>query len=68
MLHSYYDMENNYEIGVDEAGRGPLFGRLYVAAVICPKDGFNNSNIRDSKKIKSRTKMNEISNFIKENA
>ena len=26
------------EIGVDEAGRGPLFGRVYAAAVILPKD------------------------------
>jgi ribonuclease HIII len=23
-----------YEIGVDESGRGPMFGRLYVSAVV----------------------------------
>lgn len=37
MLQSCYDLNNAYEIGVDEAGRGPLFGRLYVGAVILPK-------------------------------
>lgn len=37
-LLPYYNVDNAYEIGVDEAGRGPLFGRVYVAAVILPKD------------------------------
>ena len=37
-LHIHYsDNINIYEIGVDEAGRGPLFGRVYAAAVILPK-------------------------------
>ena len=27
---------HKYEIGVDEAGRGPLFGRVYTGAVILP--------------------------------
>ena len=26
-----------YRIGVDEAGRGPMFGRVYAAAVVLPK-------------------------------
>lgn len=44
-----------YEIGIDEAGRGPLFGRLYVAGVVLPKDGsMNTSEIYDSKKISKR--------------
>ena len=25
-------------IGVDEAGRGPLFGKVYTSAVILPSD------------------------------
>ena len=29
---------DNWEIGIDEAGRGPLFGRVYTAAVVLPKD------------------------------
>jgi len=68
MLSSQYNDENKYEIGVDEAGRGPLFGRVYIAAVICPKEGFNNSDIKDSKKIKSPKKMSELSAYIKDNA
>ena len=27
-----------FEVGVDEVGRGPMFGRVYTAAVILPKD------------------------------
>ena len=68
MLYPYFDTNNAYEIGVDEAGRGPLFGRLYVAAVLPPKDGFNNPHIKDSKKIKSKKKMSELADFIKTNA
>lgn len=46
-----YDTENQYEIGIDEAGRGPLFGRLYVAACVLPKaSGFHHEWMRDSKK------------------
>jgi ribonuclease HII len=58
-----------YEIGIDEAGRGPLFGRLYVAAVILPKvTDFANKDIKDSKKIKSKKKMAAVSEYIKTNA
>jgi ribonuclease HII len=54
------------EIGIDEAGRGPLFGRLYVAAVVLPKDGsFDFSHIRDSKKITSKKKIVEIAEYIR---
>lgn len=63
-----YSAENKYEIGVDEAGRGPLFGRLYVASVILPEGGLQNPSIKDSKKIKSKKKMKEISNYIKEHS
>jgi len=70
-LKYIYNTENKYEIGIDEAGRGPLFGRLYVAAVVLPQDEthlFNNPNIKDSKKIKSKKKMNELSELIKTHA
>lgn len=36
-LLSCKDVENEFEIGIDEAGRGPLFGRVYVAGVVLPK-------------------------------
>jgi ribonuclease HII len=64
-----YDSENQYEIGIDEAGRGPLFGRLYVAACVLPKaSGFHHEWMRDSKKIHSRIKMRELALYIKNNA
>jgi ribonuclease HII len=70
MLSLKYNPENHFEIGIDEAGRGPLFGRLYVAAVVLPEDSalFSNPDIKDSKKIKNKKKMNALSDYIKENA
>ena len=62
-----------FEIGLDECGRGPLFGRVYAAAVILPKLGsestlFDFSKIKDSKKIHSKKKMRELADHIKEHA
>jgi len=68
-LKSVYDEKNRFEIGVDEAGRGPLFGRLYVAATVLPKDtGFRHTEIKDSKKYTSKTKITELSDYIKKEA
>jgi len=65
----YNESSDLYEIGVDEAGRGPLFGRVYTAAVILPKDkDFDFSKMKDSKKFHSSTKINEVAEYIKENA
>jgi ribonuclease HII len=58
------------ELGVDEVGRGPLFGRVYAASVILPKRGnFDHSILKDSKLFsqKSDTIIN-VSNYIKKNA
>lgn len=61
--------DNFLEIGVDEVGRGPLFGRVYTAAVILPKDGvFDHSKMKDSKKFHSKTKIQEIAEYIKAHA
>ncbi len=58
-----------YEIGVDEAGRGPLFGRVYSAAVVLPKDdSFDHSIMKDSKKFHSPKKINDAAEYIKHNA
>ena len=66
-LSYHYSTDNDIEIGIDEAGRGPLFGRLYVAGVILPKDGsFDSSEIRDSKKITSKKKIAKLAEYIKE--
>ena len=57
------------EIGVDEAGRGPMLGRVYTAAVILPKDdSFNHSLMKDSKKFHSEKKIREAAEYIKANA
>ena len=70
VLSSYYlEDPGSAEIGVDEVGRGPLFGRVYSAAVILPKDGsFDHSKMKDSKKFTSKKKIAEVSQYIKENA
>ena len=65
----YYEDPNILELGVDEAGRGPLFGRVYAAAVILPKHNtFNHSKMKDSKKFHSKKKIEEVATYIKENA
>ena len=40
-------------IGIDEAGRGPLMGPV-VAAGVCIPDGFDTSEINDSKKLSAK--------------
>jgi ribonuclease HII len=61
--------DETLEIGVDEVGRGPLFGRVYTAAVILPKgDLFDHSKMKDSKKFSSKSKIQEVAQYIKENA
>lgn len=52
--------------GVDEAGRGPLAGPVYAAAVILPED-FYSPEINDSKKI-SEKKREVLFDIITENA
>ena len=65
---------HKYEIGVDEAGRGPLFGRVYTGAVILPPESsaaavsFDFSLLKDSKKFHSEKKIREVSDYIKGHA
>jgi len=68
-LKPYYSDDSTYEIGVDEVGRGPLFGRVYTASAILPKDdSFDHSQMKDSKKFHSKKKMTDVSEYIKANA
>jgi ribonuclease HII len=68
-LQLFKNPEFDVEIGIDEAGRGPMFGRLYVAAVVLPRDGsFFHKDIKDSKKIKSVKKMKECFDYIIQNS
>ena len=55
------------EIGIDEAGRGPMFGRVYIGAVVLPKDSkqFDFSKMKDSKKFHSDKKIKEVAEYIK---
>lgn len=70
-LQRYFIDTAEYEAGVDEAGRGPLFGRVYAAAVILPRDdieGFRPELIKDSKKYTSKKKIQEVYEMIKKYA
>lgn len=56
-----YQKEDRIEIGIDEAGRGCLFGRVYVAGVILPNNILElceeeNIIIKDSKKLSKKNK------------
>lgn len=70
-LQRCFDENSNvYEIGVDEVGRGPMFGRVYTASVVLPKgeDAFNHSLMKDSKRFHSKKKIDSVASYIKENA
>lgn len=67
MLKTHY-LKNALEVGIDEAGRGPLFGRVYIGAVILPPDDqFDHSMMRDSKKLND-IKRHEAYEYIVNNA
>ena len=59
--------ETEIIIGVDEAGRGPLFGDVYTSAVILPGDDFDRSCLKDSKKFTSKNKIKKVFDYIIEN-
>jgi ribonuclease HII len=57
------------EIGIDEAGRGPMFGRVYAGVVVLPKNSnFDHSQMKDSKKFHSKKKIEQVAEYIKKNA
>jgi len=71
LLKKFYHSEGILEIGADEAGRGPMFGRVYSGAVILPKDdSFDHFKMKDSKKFTSKNpkKINEVAEYIKQHA
>jgi len=69
LLQQYFIDSSIIEIGIDEVGRGPLFGRVYAAAVILPKDtSFDHFKMKDSKKFTSKKKLIETAEYIKQNA
>jgi ribonuclease HII len=66
----YKDDASATELCLDEVGRGCLFGRVYVACVVLPKDvaSFDGKDIKDSKKFSSKKKLREKAEYIKEHA
>jgi ribonuclease HII len=76
----YTDDPDLVEIGVDEVGRGPLFGRVYVAAAILPKSGaststtvdtvdtlhtsFDHTLMKDSKRFTSQKRLSEAYDHV----
>lgn len=59
---------NMPRIGIDESGKGDYFGPLCVAAVYVNKEvlsTWKNSEIQDSKRIKSSRKIRELSKLIR---
>ena len=67
MLQQYLH-ENKIEVGIDEAGRGCLFGPVCVAAVVwLHEDPEPSLEIKDSKKV-SEKKRNILKEYIEENA
>lgn len=61
-----YDLGYEFVAGVDEAGRGPLAGPVYAAAVILPK-GVIIDGVNDSKKLTEK-KREELYDKIIETA
>lgn len=63
--------QNEIQVGVDEAGRGNLFGSIFAGAVILPlslnPNDVNVMAIKDSKKL-SGIKRKRLAQWIKENA
>lgn len=70
LLRRYDADGDTHEISIDEAGRGCLFGRVYIAAVVLPKDpaAFSGVGIKDSKKFSSKKKLGEAADYIRQNA
>ena len=67
-----YQTEDVLEVGIDEAGRGCLFGRVYIAGVILPNNILELCEeegiiIKDSKKMNKKNK-DKARKFIENNA
>lgn len=71
LLERFYEPDSDaIELSIDEAGRGCLFGRVYVACVVLPDDPkqFNGKDIKDSKKFSSKKKLTQVAEYIKTHA
>ena len=63
-----YENKTDIEVGLDEAGRGCLFGPVCIAGVIWPKEDPEDAmEVKDSKKCSEKYR-NKCFDFIKETA
>jgi ribonuclease HII len=69
-LSTRFQEQGGIEVGIDEAGRGPLLGRVYSAAVVLPtrEEEFRHDLMKDSKRFTSDKKIREVAAYIKEHA
>jgi|TARA_B100001964_G_C14086255_1_gene532664 ribonuclease HII len=65
-LKKYYKSPEFIEAGLDEAGRGPLIGRVYAAAVIIDPGAELHPLLNDSKKM-TRKRRGIVREWIEEN-
>jgi ribonuclease HII len=65
MLLQYYDV-NKTEAGCDEAGRGPLAGPVFAAAVVWP-ESLQHEMLKDSKLLSKKNRL-MLRDFIEANA
>lgn len=69
LCHFFEESSEYIEIGIDEAGRGPMFGPVYAAAVVLVRDeSFAHSTMKDSKRFHSKKKITQVAEYIKSNA
>ena len=69
-LETYHKAEG-IEIGLDEVGRGPPFGRLYTAGVVWPQDLNTDETkrlVKDSKKIRPGEEMRVSYEYVMKHA
>ena len=58
--YCYDNINYDYEICIDEVGRGCMFGDVVISSVILPKiqsNTFDTKNIKDSKKFTNKQKL-----------
>lgn len=67
MLARHPREDRAVQVGIDEAGRGPLFGRVYAAAVVLP-DSFDIARVKDSKLYHSERKLREAESYVQDHA
>ena len=70
LSNRYCDDPIRVEVGVDEAGRGPMFGPVVAAAVVLPVDSpdFPYKDMKDSKRFHSKKRITAVAEKIRAGA